>query len=746
MRRTVAVVIALLLSVCCLAAVAGGLAYLLWPRPVARPMVLINSPRYGEQVRVGQTVTVRSIARGEEKVVRVELWVDGQLQESQTSTLPGGTSPFPLFAEWQPSSPGTHTLVARAFNTQGARGQASISVEAIEEADRDGDAVPDEDDACPDEAGSETADGCPDRDRDGIADAEDACPDEAGLPEGEGCPVPSGGDLDGDGVLDEADVSPDEPGSPLADGSPDADEDGIPDVQDVRPDEPGLPEYFGGPAPGDPDGDGILDAADECPEEPGLPEHSGCPDGDGDGVRDIDDRCPYQPGLPELEGCPPPGPGEDELPPVGPDFLNIVEVFIPPPLPPAMTLLEFEALEFEVFDDYDRVYCYAALAGEGMERYGPFNPLGERRWDIAEYLGGENSRHVAVPMGEPLEVQVECFAYVTTWLPEGTAEAIYDLGSFERAHELDCTGDEMDEIVVQSDPGRDGHYFRVKYRICVGACEPAALPAPYIHTVYRPIGEAAHRIAWTWDGDDAAISGFNLYVNGNLWTSVGHFRSFTLYNLEPVCGERLELSMTAYSGDALAPDLESPRSNTIVLEGPACPRSVRVTFLEIQTHALPADPPGMDDDSCWSTQVGPIDVIWSVSDAWSYLYPTYGRGLCRFGKECNRIGGYCLHPNTTSSITDIIEVCRGNREHERDLWTECPNNEFTQVALGHDDDLLVTAEIEDNDTDGNRECLMMGGFVMGFDELVPGTVYERTISDLDGRGFADVKVRIEVLP
>jgi hypothetical protein len=126
-------------------------------------------------------MTVHSIARDEGQVTRVELWVDGQLQESQISNLPGGTSPFPLLARWQPSSPGTHTLIAQAFNARGGRAYTSINVKAIERADRDSDGVADDADGCPDEPGSATADGCPDTECDGIPDAEDARPQVYGL-------------------------------------------------------------------------------------------------------------------------------------------------------------------------------------------------------------------------------------------------------------------------------------------------------------------------------------------------------------------------------------------------------------------------------------------------------------------------------------------------------------------------------------------------------------------------------------
>jgi hypothetical protein len=293
------------LGLCGLLAVAAVLGYyFLWPREAPRPAVLIRSPRHGEQVEVGREVTIRSITRDEQKVTRVELWVDDQLQEAQTSPLSGGSSPFPLLARWQPPSPGSHTLTVRAFNSQGGRSHNSVRVEAVERADRDDDRVIDDADTCPDEPGPWAAKGCPDRDGDGIPDVEDACPDQAGLAEGEGCPVSGENDRDGDGVPDEADACPDAPGSSLLAGCPDADGDGVRDAEDACPAEPGWPENEGCPTPGDMDGDGVPDAQDARPEEWGLPMHAGSPDGDGDGTPDTEDVDPAQPGPESTAGAP----------------------------------------------------------------------------------------------------------------------------------------------------------------------------------------------------------------------------------------------------------------------------------------------------------------------------------------------------------------------------------------------------------------------------------------------------------
>jgi OOP family OmpA-OmpF porin len=138
-------------------------------------------------------------------------------------------------------------------------------------ADRDGDGVPDSEDACPDVPGIKTDDpktnGCPmagpplppDSDHDGVFDMDDACPDTPGIktddPKTNGCP----GDRDHDGIHDNVDACPDVPG-----------------VKTEDPKTNGCP-----PADPDRDKDGILNDVDACPDEAGPPnadpKKNGCP-------------------------------------------------------------------------------------------------------------------------------------------------------------------------------------------------------------------------------------------------------------------------------------------------------------------------------------------------------------------------------------------------------------------------------------------------------------------------------------
>jgi len=116
-----------------------------------------------------------------------------------------------------------------------ARKNAEAAVAAAEKCrpqDRDGDAIWDHQDKCPDEPedydGHLDEDGCPDHDRDGdlIEDSADLCPDEPedrdDYQDEDGCPEP---DNDGDGILDGDDGCPNEPetmnGYLDSDGCPD---------------------------------------------------------------------------------------------------------------------------------------------------------------------------------------------------------------------------------------------------------------------------------------------------------------------------------------------------------------------------------------------------------------------------------------------------------------------------------------------------------------------------------------------
>jgi outer membrane protein OmpA-like peptidoglycan-associated protein len=130
-----------------------------------------------------------------------------------------------------------------------------------------------------------------DKDGDGIPDAQDACPDAAedidGFQDGDGCPDL---DNDADGVPDSLDACPN-----------------VAEDKDGFKDSDGCPDL-------DNDGDGIPDAKDLCPnlaeDRDGFQDEDGCPDldNDKDGIPDLKDKCPNEPetvnGYQDDDGCP----------------------------------------------------------------------------------------------------------------------------------------------------------------------------------------------------------------------------------------------------------------------------------------------------------------------------------------------------------------------------------------------------------------------------------------------------------
>jgi hypothetical protein len=805
-KRVIVPIVLLLVGACVIAALAGVLVYLLRvPAVEARPVVFINSPTYGQQAEVGETLSVQALARDETKVTRVELWVDGALLTSQESNLPGGVSHLPLFANWQPVSAGTHTLIVRAFNAQNGRAYGSVNVEAIEGADLDGDGVADVFDACADELGSPLAAGCPDADGDTVADADDSCPDEAGLieydgcamtddrdldgiaddqdecpdqagslategcpdadrdtipdhadacpeqpgalgaPSAEGCPAPTANDRDGDGTLDSEDECADEAGSPLAEGCPDGDGDMVRDGDDDCPAEPGPLGADGCPLPGggeDSDGDGILDVDDGCPEEWGLPEYAGCPDtdrdgvpdpddlrpedasppetggtdSDGDGVPDDDDRCVSEEGLAEHDGCPPPGPEGGAQEPAGSGLVTMLlgglEV-LPEPVAKADVDVEVEVLWFETDDPYNSVYCYVSLAGGPEERYS-LSRMGEFRWD--RLFEGQNAVTIAADDAELLEMRMDCGGYSADY------EATFDLGSILVGHGVEDWDGTVFE--ARSTGGTSGRSFNVKYRLCLNSCEVAGLPAPRLSAVDLGVGQ--HQLAWEWGGDPGEMVGFKLYINGafNGNSFNRDARSWVLpESMEPTCTETVELQLTAFSGNTFTPDQESPRSETVVLEGPPCPRTVRVTFDHLDTYDL-RDESRMDGDQ------GPIFGFFGAN----------GEGFDFDGSDYPN--GYTLSPWSSYNIQDIFDTIFPWQLGCWD-WHGCPyyapDANSVTVELGPDDDLTINGYIYDQDESGGYyEGVFDGHQSIPFDDIVPGPL---EISD----GQVQLTVQIDVL-
>jgi hypothetical protein len=107
----------ILLASFLLLAVALACGGIIAPTPTfTPPTVTITFPTNGYTTPVGQEIAVQSIAMDVRGVLRVELWVDGSPIRVDASSNPRGQSPFVASQPWVPQAPGSHTLVAKAYN------------------------------------------------------------------------------------------------------------------------------------------------------------------------------------------------------------------------------------------------------------------------------------------------------------------------------------------------------------------------------------------------------------------------------------------------------------------------------------------------------------------------------------------------------------------------------------------------------------------------------------------------------
>ena len=158
------------------------------------------------------------------------------------------------------------TITLSLWDKDGIEHQLSSTFEFISQDDLDSDGVLNDNDDCPNDAGTSTQDvtGCPDSDGDGYSDSGDAFPNDAS----------EWADSDGDGVGDNGDAFPSD-----ATETTDSDGDGVGDNSDAFPAN-GFEQY-------DSDGDGVGDNSDAFPNDA-----SETTDSDGDGVGDNADAFP----------------------------------------------------------------------------------------------------------------------------------------------------------------------------------------------------------------------------------------------------------------------------------------------------------------------------------------------------------------------------------------------------------------------------------------------------------------------
>ena len=111
----------------------GACAFPQAPGQKEPPSVTVTQPASGTSVLANSNISVSASASGGVPITRVELWMDGELVDTEESSVGGGISPFDVSFELL-VPPGEHTLFVRAVNAAGLmENSAPVNVSAVEE-------------------------------------------------------------------------------------------------------------------------------------------------------------------------------------------------------------------------------------------------------------------------------------------------------------------------------------------------------------------------------------------------------------------------------------------------------------------------------------------------------------------------------------------------------------------------------------------------------------------------------------
>jgi hypothetical protein len=97
----------------------------------SKPTIVIVAPPSGSEFRDGEEVAVQSVATDAKGIVRVELIVDNVIVRTDAAPSPQGQPTLNLIQKWQ-ATPGTHTIIVRAYNTANAMSDpVAISINVL---------------------------------------------------------------------------------------------------------------------------------------------------------------------------------------------------------------------------------------------------------------------------------------------------------------------------------------------------------------------------------------------------------------------------------------------------------------------------------------------------------------------------------------------------------------------------------------------------------------------------------------
>jgi hypothetical protein len=551
----------------------------------APPTVLVTDPASGESASAGSYLGVSATAMGASPIVSVELWLDGELKETQSSDqLEGVSSFYANFGLLIPSE-GPHMLFVRAVNANGVIGQ-SLPVSLISEP------KPAEVFLAVTAQEGETLEG--------IATAYAASPEI--LQELN----PDLGNQPPAGTLVKVPLPPKEeppaPPQPPASPPPGSTPVEIPNVPMLQI------TYVGSP--------GLLPSGPFLPEpfavKAGPPiaptglqvEVKGCKVilRWNDNADDEENYYVYMVPvtfhgftvpIANLKPSPSTGPAWHEFQPTaggavslwveaansyGSKPSNIAWVYIPYVSgcsPTTAHDLDVTLLDISVAGNLEEIYCYVSIENSPEQRI-PFQkdvfiPLHNGKSQIPS---SDGFFVIPVPIDKSLDLSGVCIG----WL----GNSYYELGPFSDSLTPDTWNGERQALRW------NGHEIGLSVKprqvwlggaIGISSTNPM-LPAPYA-LLEEPRPEAksdlARTLRWKWDGDPTKIDGYVIFLNGK-----PHTHTYSPKNPEEwvylpgECGGQIRWQVAARTGEAL-----SYLSEPIQYDLPPCQAYLRVRFDDI---------------------------------------------------------------------------------------------------------------------------------------------------------------------
>jgi hypothetical protein len=262
---------------------------------------------------------------------------------------------------------------------------------------------------------------------------------------------------------------------------------------------------------------------------------------------------------------------------------NLVWVEVDPKCPTrAPAHLEVELRDMSTRGSYDKAYCYVSLENAPEVRLpsdeSSFIQVHGGHGDVSAGVSGIRRLAVPIPADGALDLQGECWGWA--------GEALDKLGNFSGS----STSSQWDGTRLSlAGGGYEIGYSVTSTSAAAGTGEEATysyedptLPTPYgLSLLGKSIpglpGFSSTTLYWDWSGDQSKLTGFTVFLNAHPYTTVsGGDKRGVQVQLPTACGKTYKWQVAALAGDA-----QSPFSASYDFHTEPCPVFVNVQFKEL---------------------------------------------------------------------------------------------------------------------------------------------------------------------